>query len=86
MFLTVALLVALVPGALCGYFLNGWRGKSVLVALHLLTVAGGVVAIGEAALLVAAYGGGPILVAITVGYALGAKFRPDAATSDSSRR
>jgi hypothetical protein len=73
----IALLVVLSLAATCAYFLKGWRGFLLVAVLLLLTLIGGVVAIGEGALLVAAYGGGPVLVAAALGYALGARFRPD---------
>lgn len=56
----LALLIVFLVAAASGYLLQGWRGVGTLALLLLLALAASVVALGEVAILVAAYGGGPI--------------------------
>jgi hypothetical protein len=71
------LIAVFVVAAACGYYLSGWRGMAMVALVLLLCLVAAVAAIGEGAILVAAYGGGPVLLVAALAYALGAKFRPD---------
>lgn len=72
----IVLFVVFLVGAACGYSFGGGRGALALGALLLVGLGLGVAAIGSGAILVAAYGGGPVLVVGGLGIALGVKFRP----------
>lgn len=75
MFLFALFIIFLVAAA-CGYSFRFWRAVAVLAFLLLLALAGFVAAIGQEFLLVAAFGGGPVLVVGVFGLLLGAKFQP----------
>ena len=62
-------------GVACGYYFGGGRGVLALGALLLVGLGAAVAVIGSGAILVAAYGGGPVLVVGGLGIALGVKFR-----------
>jgi hypothetical protein len=75
MFLFALFIIFLVAAA-CGYSFRFWRAFIVLVCLLLVALAAFVAALGQEFLLVAAFGGGPVIVVGLFGLLVGAKFRP----------
>jgi hypothetical protein len=61
--------------AACGYSFSRWRAAGAIALLLFLALGLAIAVMGEGAILVAAYGGGPILIICAFGHALGAKLR-----------
>jgi len=69
------LIFVFLVSAACGYLFSRWLAAGVIALLLLLGLGVAVAVMGEGAILVAAYGGGPLLIICIFGHALGAKFR-----------